>query len=404
MKTKMNAKSFLVSFIATVSVLLLVATVSAFTGDLASDGLVKVEGMDASFNDVSVIAGEKIQIEVYFTSLQDASNVKAKAEIEGEKVDIIDRTSLFDVESGKKYKKTLSLQVPSELKDVLSDNIKLTITVSNEDFESEDEFTLRVQRPSYNADIKSVNVKQSVEAGETFPVEIVLKNVGYNDLDDVYVTLSIPALGIQSGKKYLGDLVPLKECDCGNDLICKERCNNCLDDEDTDTMTARISLDIPYDAQAGIYTLEVTAESDNDKTEVAKQIIVKNDISETVIQSGNNLVLVNPTNKIKVYKIIPEYPATVSESVVAVPADSSKTVSVTADSSKEYKISVFSGETLVKTVTFSPATATQGNVSTSPLVALTVILAIIFVILLVVLIVLITKKPEKVEEFGESYY
>jgi len=42
--------------------------------------------------------------------------------------------------------------------------------------------------------------------------------------------------------------------------------------------------------------------------------------------------------------------------------------------------------------------------SSSPIVALTVILAIIFVVLLVVLIVLMGKKPEKSEEFGESYY
>ena len=33
-----------------------------------------------------------------------------------------------------------------------------------------------------------------------------------------------------------------------------------------------------------------------------------------------------------------------------------------------------------------------------------IILAIIFVVLLIVLIVLLTRKPEKAEEFEESYY
>jgi preprotein translocase subunit SecG len=37
-------------------------------------------------------------------------------------------------------------------------------------------------------------------------------------------------------------------------------------------------------------------------------------------------------------------------------------------------------------------------------VVLTVVLAIIFVVLLVVLIVLLTRKPQKTQEFGESYY
>jgi hypothetical protein len=404
MKEKMNAKSFLVSFIATVSILFLVATASAFTGDLTTNEVVQVEDMDAYSGDVSVIAGEKIDIEVYFDSLVSASNVKVKAEIEGNKVDVEDRTATFDVEAGKRYKKVLSLQVPYELKDQLSDDITLAITVSNEDYESEQEFTLRVQRPSHNANVKSVTVKQSVEAGETVSVDIVLKNIGYNELEDVYVSASIPDLGIQSGRKYLGDLVALEECDCENDAICLIQCNNCIDEDDTDTVTARLYLDIPYDVEGGVYSLNVIVESDDETTEVAKQIIVDNDLSETVIQSGNKIVLVNPTNKIKVYKLIPEYPATVSESIVAVPADSSKTVTVKADSGKEYKVSVFSGETLVKTITFNSTTEQEKDSNTSPLVALTIILVIIFVVLLIVLIVLITKKPEKSEEFGESYY
>ncbi len=56
---------------------------------------------------------------------------------------------------------------------------------------------------------------------------------------------------------------------------------------------------------------------------------------------------------------------------------------------------------LVNTFTFS---AVEDASVTSPIVVLTIILAIVFLVLLVVLIVLIGKKPEKVEEFGESYY
>ncbi|MFH1364994.1 MAG: hypothetical protein ABIH28_00200 [archaeon] len=406
MKEKMNAKSFLVSFIATVSILLLVATASAFTGDLTTNEAVEVDGIDAYTGDVSVIAGEKISIEVYFDSLQDASDVTVKAEIEGNKVDVESKTSVFDVETDKRYKKVLTLQVPYELKDALSDSITLTLTVRNGDYKSDEEFNLKVQRPSYNAEIKSVTVKQTITAGETIYADVVLKNIGYNDLEDVYITASIPTLGLNSGKKYLGDLVALEERDCENDAICLIRYEDYLDEEDVDTMTARIYLDIPYNVDGGIYALEITVENDDEKEEFVKQIIVKNDFSETIMQSGNSVVFVNPTNKIMVYKIIPEYPATVSESVVVVPAGSSKTVTIKADSDKEYKISIFSGETLVKVLSFNPAKELDGQKesSTSPLVALTIILAIIFVILLVVLIVMITKKPEKVEEFGESYY
>jgi preprotein translocase subunit SecG len=132
----------------------------------------------------------------------------------------------------------------------------------------------------------------------------------------------------------------------------------------------------------------------------AKQIVVENELTESVIKSGNDLILVNPTNKLKVYKVIPESPATVNENTVVVSAGSSRIVTVNPNSAESFSVSVFSGENLVGTVEF---TNIESQV-TSSIVVLTVILAIIFVVLLVVLIVLLTKKPEKDEEFSESYY
>jgi len=95
-----------------------------------------------------------------------------------------------------------------------------------------------------------------------------------------------------------------------------------------------------------------------------------------------------------------------SQNVVAVPAGSSRTVDVTATGSStgtyNYKVNVFSlnGELLYVV----SLTKNVDSGASSPIVALTVILAIVFVVLLVVLIVLMGKKPEKSEEFGESYY
>jgi len=96
-----------------------------------------------------------------------------------------------------------------------------------------------------------------------------------------------------------------------------------------------------------------------------------------------------------------------SKSLVAVSAGSSETVTVEATSTvagtQTYSVNIFSADgTLVDTVSFS--TVTEGRKVTSPIVVLTIILAIIFIVLLVVLVVLIGKKPEKAEEFGESYY
>lgn len=411
----MNAKNILVSFLTIACVLSLVATVSALTvtGDLADITAIKVNGIYANGEDISVIAGETISVKVYFTSkvgddLTDGTNVRIKAELEGEKIDSEDRTNYFDIETGKKYVKTLTLKVPYELKDDQSDDMDLNIKIWNGDHKSEvEDIVLRVQRPSFHADIKSITVSRTIEAGETFPVDIVLKNTGYNDLDDLYVRVSLSALGIEK-ESYFGDLVAIEE--------------DTDDDDDTDTVSGRIYLKVPYDVQAGVYTLEVEVVNDDTISNAVKQIIVENDFSNTVIattlrktvmvgeDAEYSLLVVNPTDKLKVYRIISESSGSLSstavESVIAVPAGSSEIVKIiaSADSEGEYNfnVDIFSGEVLTDTVNFS-LNAEEDQIA-DPVIILTVILAIIFLVLLVVLIVLLGKKPEKSEEFGESYY
>lgn len=411
----MNTKKILVSLCTIVVALFLVATISASdianttlgdSGSISGYTIVEVDGINILDNP-SVIAGETVAVKVYFTALQDASDVRIKVEIEGDKVDVDAMTTSFDVEAGHTYKKTLNLKVPFELKDDLSDDVILNIKIWNGDFKSEyEDLALRVQRPSYNPVVKSVSTSQSVDAGETFPVDIVLKNMGYNDLDDVYVTVGISALGVEK-TSYFGDLVPIENC-----------ANDC---EEEDTVSGRIYLEVPYAVKAGVYTLDVEVTNDDVTYNVAKQIVVKNDLSENVIVTSTGktvgvgedaeytLLLVNPTNSLKVYRVLTEstseLSSSVDNSVVAVPAGTSKTVTVTASVRQEgtynFDINVFSGETLVSQVTLN--LDAEGK-PVNPIVVLTVILAIIFLVLLVVLIVLLGKKPQKAEEFGESYY
>ena len=117
----------------------------------------------------------------------------------------------------------------------------------------------------------------------------------------------------------------------------------------------------------------------------------------------------NPTNNVKVYRLVSVDGSDVSTSgdaIIAVPAGSSKAVKITASAETEgeynFDVSVFSGEELVETVSLT--LEAEGSSNASLTVVLTIILAIIFIVLLVVLIVLIGKKPAKAEEFGESYY
>ncbi|RLG10678.1 hypothetical protein DRN69_08710 [Candidatus Pacearchaeota archaeon] len=383
---KMNVRKVLVSFLTIATLLLLATTVSAT--ELTSDYTVKVNGIDvikntALTNTVSVIAGETITIKVYFTSssdVVDASDVRMKAEIEGEKQDVDARTDYFDVEPGKRYVKTLTLKVPYELKDYVSNDLALNIKIWNDNYKTElPEITLRVQRPSYAAEILSISTSDTVNAGELLPIDVVVKNRGYNSLEDLFITVRIPALDIEK-RVYFGDLVEIESTD------------------EDDTAKERVYLRIPFDVEGGIYSLQVEASNEDTVSSVTKEILIKNEFPSTVIKTSEGLLLVNPTNTLKVYKVL--FPSG-NENIVSIQAGSSKTVQVNP-TSEEYVVTVLTIDgKIVESVTFSSSEAAQIS---NPVVVLTVILAIVFLVLLIVLIVLVTKKPEKKEEFGESYY
>lgn len=379
---QMKTKNLMVSFIAIAMALFLVTTVSA--AELAN-----TSGLTVTIDSINVvdapalIAGENVEVEVQFTADVDASNVRIKVEIEGDKIDVDAVSNQFDVEAGHSYKKSLTLKVPYELKDDLSTDVELNVKVWNADYKTEGDYVLNAQRPSYNVDFKSISIPRTVTAGEIFPVDIVLKNIGYNDLDDLYVVARISGAGLEK-TVYFGDLV-------------SDEWNYNSDDDETDTVNGRVYIEIPYDMAAGIYTLEVEVSTDDMVLSETKQVVIENEFPETITKTADGLFVVNPTNSLKVYRIV--YPS--NEMFLTVQAGSTEFVEVNANS-EVYTVNVLTmnGE-LVGSYDFSKTISDDGN---SAIVVLTIILAIIFLVLLIVLIVLIGKKPQKTEEFGESYY
>ncbi|MDP3966297.1 MAG: hypothetical protein Q8Q04_02075 [archaeon] len=417
----MNKKNLVFTFCAFALALFLVATVSA--GELASSYQVTVDGTLVSAvgsypgydktattsPKVAVVAGEEFTLKVYFTSAVYDTDVTVKATVEGEKVEFDAETSVFDVETASQYRKVLVMKVPYELKDELSDELTLSIEIDGKGHKTTiPDITLKVQRPSYNVDIKSVTTPSTLSAGEEFPVEVVLKNVGYNDLDDVYVSAAISELGVVQGPKWFGDLVSLEDCD-------DDDCDN------EDTVVGTLYLRIPYDVTPGVYDLQVLVQNDDVKIVKTARIVVSNNYVDNIIvttmsqnvavgeEASYSLLIVNPTDNVKIYRIVTDGNVlSASQSVVAVPAGSSATVDVTGSSDKPgkftYSVNVFDGNTLVKTIPLE--LNVEGNASSNTIVVLTIVLAIIFLVLLVVLIVLLSRKPEKstTEDFGESYY
>ena len=399
----------MVSFCTIAIVLFLAAGVSAagYTIDK-----VEVNGLEIypTSNLATVDAGETIKVEVWFTADVDNEvdhyvTVEAELDTGKKKVDAVSNPMVL--EGNDSESAILTLKVPYEFKDDLSKLVYLTIEIDGEKYELIRSYELKVKRQIYNADIMSIEVSQTVVAGEMLLVDVVLKNIGYNDLDDTYVTISISALGLEE-TSYVRGIIAVEDKDYD------------------DYAKVRFYLRIPYDAKEGIYTIEAEASNEDFNLVESEEIIVKNDFSDgnvivtsfrKIVATGEDaeysFMLVNPTNQLKVYQISTEPGCEVNcnlytrakTAVVAVPAGTSKTITVYANAAEEgeytFNVNILSGSKLEGVVTFS--LGAEGKQS-SPIAVLTVILAIVFLVLLVVLIVLLGKKPQKTEEFGESYY
>lgn len=376
----MNAKKLLVSFLLIASVLFLAtASVSAYTTTVAVD--------DVDWTDASVIAGETIEVKVTLDTsdvADDNGDYKIRAELESESTEVSAVTPLFDVEEGKTYVKKLVLKVPFDL-DEEDPSTEMTLRLKIGD-DSWVEYPINVQRPSYDFAVKSVITSNTIIAGQSMPVEVVLKNTGYNNADDVYVTVSIPELNIEKSA-YFGDIVTGE--------------NEDKDEDEYNTASGKLNLEVPYTAKTGVYTLVVEVENDETTSTVAKEITIENGVSDLAIRSGNDLVVLNPTNQLKVYTV--NYNG--NDVTVVVPAVSSKNVAIEVpEGDYNFDVTVLSGATVLSTVAFSGSNQENAIELTNPVFVLTVILSVVFLVLLVVLVVLITKKPQKTEEFGESYY
>jgi len=404
MKTKMETKKTFGFFVVVLTSILLfaAASVSAVVVPDFSVTQVTVDGVSASGN-LALVAGDTVTVKVYFDSVAvaDLKDVKVRLELNGNDVNVAPyMTSSFDVLAGKSYVKTITLKVPNQFgNDVVSESMTLDLKISGGDsVESSGSFDLSVQRPSYNVDFVSVGISGSAQAGTLVPVDVVLKNTGYNKLNDLYVTVRVPELGLEKSA-YFGDLF--------NVLDVANNTNN--NNNVVDVTHGRIFLDVPYSAKDGVYTVEVEAKNSDLDIKKVGQFTIGNGLASNVMVTGNSIVIANPSSQLLTLRLVPESKSnsavTLSEDLVVVPAGTSKTVTASSVSGEAFNVNVFSKDgALLDSVTM-PASATTSNTTGSNAVAvLTVILTIVFLVLLVVLVVLITKKPQKSEEFSESYY
>jgi hypothetical protein len=401
----MKKNLLLIPFIAVLS-FLMIGVVSA--SDLA--GYVETEfnnvELDVSSLTMSGMVGEVVPLRVTFDAVQDMSDVKVKARIEGHRDDVYASTGRFDIVASTTYTKLLSLELPSDEDDPYKDYTLYVEIVSSTD-RTEREYTIRMQRESYTLEILSVDNPSKMSAGDVVPVSVVVKNNGFNRADDTYVMVSIPSLGISS-QKYLGDLVTTStDNDQGND------------EDDTDSISATIYLEVPEDSEGGVYLMEVRVYNDDLSFSVEKLVSVEDSNNFEVLTTLKNkdlnagesttyeLIIVNSANGVRVFNINTVFGNgfTVSvPSVITVGPESSETVEIMVTASEDVTIGTYTFSVEVDGEQYVFGTNIVGSPVSASVVALTIILGIIFVVLLAVLVMLLVRKEKPMEEVETSYY
>lgn len=399
--------------------LVAVLAIAALAIQFASAGQITAIEVDGTTVDsstrIAVFAGQSIPVRITYNASENAQNVRVKAWISGDR-GLTVSTDRFDVIAGNVYSRAFSLRVPSNV----DPDEQMTLNVKVESQEgtlAETSARLTVQRESYVVEVLSVAMETRAKAGDVVTADVVLKNRGRHFAEDTFVVARIPELGVET-RAYFEDLAPV---DQGGNVVDKQ-----------DSVERRLFLRIPSTASAGLYTVEFEAFNADTATKIERRLLISGVEEDTqVIPSVTSktfevgrtgvytLTLVNRGNTLRVYELaLEQQPADLSvdlsDSVVVVPAGSSRTVRVETTSQKagtyNFAISVRSDGKLLQTRTMtanvaSPQTQTAKGISTdNTTILLTVILAIVFVVLLIVLIVLLTRKPEKSEEYGESYY
>lgn len=396
----MNTRTLLISLVLSVMLVAVAAQVSAL-GTIRSVTVNEVEDFQGT---AGVFAGETVPVRVIFAADRTTGDVRITARLLGES-GVSTTTERFDVVAGSTYSRLLNIRMPFDIDPNESFDLEVTVEAQGDIVRRVVSF--EVQRESYLVEVLSVGTPDQVRAGQTLPLDVVLKNRGRHVAEDTFVKARIAELGV-STMGYFGDLDAVDNSD----------------DNEEDAVERRLYLSIPSTARDGVYTIELEAANSDSSTLTTKKIVVVGAGQESrIVTSGAtktfavgesktySLTLVNAGNEIKVYDLVLEASEQLTidmgDSIVVVPAGTSKTVNMDVTSNEEgtytFAVTVQSDGALVKKESFTASvkgTAAQVN----PSVVLTVVLAVIFVVLVIVLIVLLTRRPEKAETYGESYY
>jgi|GEM_PF-6709382 len=379
-------------------------------GVLASNYMdVSVDGISEWRTPVSVVLGETVPIEVEYSVDADEEDVVVEAELaygKGKKVEV--SSEPLDAVEGTTYKVKLKLEISDKI-DVTEpgETYYLSVTLRSgkgETLES-DEFELTVQRENDLIEIQKIMVTPFAEAGKPTIVTVVVKNIGADEQEDLYLLLNVPELGVALEKR-VGDL-----------------------EEDEDVAIIDLPLRFPENTVEGKYNLEVKVYNDDVNVDATKAIFVSgemkaSDFTEVVpekssldIKQGKTgtyeLTLLNLGKSAKTYSIsvsglegwasYEAEPASVklNPSTSQVIELKLKVNENSLEGKHSFEVDVKSDGKTAREINLS-ANVKEKSTGVDAMVITVIVLAIVLAVLLVILVK--SKKEGEAEESEESYY
>src|SRR3989344_2232540 len=198
-------------------------------------------------NSVLVERGQRAVIEVFLQGAGNSDDVRVEARIGGYEFGTLrDETDVFEVESGVRYRKILTIDIPNDID--ASDSYTLDIEVFDDDSRIENQYTLRVQEVRHDLNIQDIFFRPStsIEAGRPLFTTVRVENLGQKKEEDIKIEVRIPQLGVAT-RDYIDELVTQLDEDDNND-------------EESSASSSELFLRIPDNAPTGDYLAEVTVE------------------------------------------------------------------------------------------------------------------------------------------------
>ena len=407
----------LLLLVAAVSTSVVKATVNDHTDDI------KIYRVDVDEYDIDYetdagrigpfYAGEKVHVKVYWKALlNDSSSFDAKISVELDDEEY--ESDFFQVRKAWEDTVSFVFELPEDMDaDEYLLNIELEDENGNKDYY--DAISLDVVSQRNNVEIYDVNFPYGLEvkAGQTFLANVGVKNLGYENEEDVRVTLTIPELGLYQRTQYF-------------DLYTED--NEDVDDEKYYKLYKDLFVTVPATTVSGVYDVivEVSFDDGDESQEQVFSLVVGEGVApadalisiDTEVQNfaqGNGAVYTIMFSEPNAYTVEVEGVDVWGTARVDVNDDQAY-VFVTSNEDApagdyQFSVKVMAGSTVVKEFDLTAGVDSFQTSSSDIKEGLQIGFAVLLVILIILGIILAARKIGKSDDFeeplmdeGETYY